>query len=243
MKKLYEKNELTFAIVWIVAYVVLFSLADSLSEATGIPKLYTLFLSFVMAAVLLGFICKNDLKTYYGLCPVKGSVKSYLYFLPLILISTCNLWNGLAMPENLLKTLPAAITLAMAGLLEELIFRCLLFKAMCRDSQKAAIIVGSLTFGMGHIVNLLSGAPLLETLLQIAYATAIGYLFITIFLKSGSIVPCIITHCAINGLSRFGRDAGVIFNIITALVLVIVPVAYALWLNRKVAVSPPEETV
>ena len=56
MKKLYEKNELTFAILWIVAYVVLFSLADSLSEPTGIPKLYTMFLSLVMAAVLLCFI-------------------------------------------------------------------------------------------------------------------------------------------------------------------------------------------
>ena len=37
MKKFYEKNELTFAILWIVAYVVLFSLADSLSQSTGIP--------------------------------------------------------------------------------------------------------------------------------------------------------------------------------------------------------------
>jgi membrane protease YdiL (CAAX protease family) len=137
------------------------------------------------------------------------------------------------MPENLLKALPAAVTMAVAGLLEELIFRGLLFKAMYKDDQKAAIIVGSLTFGMGHIVNLLNGAPLTATLLQIAYATAIGYLFIVIFLKSGSLVPCIIAHCFINGTSRFGRDAGDLFNILTALVLVIVPVAYALWLKRQ----------
>lgn len=235
MKKLWQKNEMTFAILWIVAYVVLFSLADALSEATGIPKLYTLFLSIIMACVLLGFICKNGLKEYYGLCRVRGSLKSYLYFLPLILLSTCNLWNGFTMPESLLKALPAAVTLAMAGLLEELIFRGLLFKAMYKDNQMAAIIVGSLTFGMGHIVNLLNGAPLLETLLQIAYATAIGYLFIVIFMKSGSIVPCIVAHCFINGMSCFGRDAGDLFNIITALVLVIVPMAYALWLSRKPA--------
>ena len=29
--------------------------------------------------------------------------------------------------------------------------------------------------------------------------SAIGYLFVVIFLKSGSIVPCIIAHCVING--------------------------------------------
>ncbi len=235
MKKLYQKNELTFAILWIVAYVVLFSLADGLSEATGIPKLYTLFLGFAMAAVLIGFIGKNGLTKYYGLCRVRGSLKGYLYFLPLILISTCNLWGGLSMPDNLLKALPSIVTLSMAGILEELIFRGLLFKAMSRNDQKAAVIVGSLTFGMGHIVNLLSGAPVPETLLQIAYATAIGYLFIIIFLKSGSIVPCIIAHCVINGMSAFGRDAGTLLNIITAVLLVIIPVAYALWLQRKAA--------
>lgn len=233
LKKCHQKSELTFAILWIVAYVVLFSLADGLSEATGIPKLYTMFVSLVMAAVLLGFICKNGLKTYYGLCKIKGSGKSYLYFLPLILISTCNLWNGVALPENLLKALPSVVAFAMAGLLEELIFRGLLFKAMCRDNEKAAIIVGSLTFGMGHIVNLLSGAPVLDTLLQIAYAAAIGYLFIIIFLKSGSIVPCIIAHCVINGMSVFGRETGRTAAILTALVLMVVPIGYALWLRKN----------
>ena len=35
MKKLYEKNELTFAIVWIVVYCVLQSLANPLNKALG----------------------------------------------------------------------------------------------------------------------------------------------------------------------------------------------------------------
>lgn len=232
MKKLYQKNELTFAILWIVAYVVLFSVADSLSESTGIPQLYTMFLSLVMAAVLLGFICKNGLTRYYGLCKISGSWKEYLYFLPLILVSTCNLWRGIAWPENFLKAAPAMVTLTVAGLLEELIFRGLLFKAMCRDNQKAAIIVGSLTFGMGHIVNLLTGADFLFTLLQMVYASAIGYLFITIFLKSGSIVPCIIAHCMINGLSTFGADQERWVMVIICVLLTVIPLGYALWLNR-----------
>ena len=232
MKKLYEKNELTFAILWIVAYVVLFSLADSLSESTGIPKLYTMFLSLAMAAVLLFFICKNGLTKYYGLCKVSGSWRDYLYFLPLFLISTCNLWRGIAWPENLLKEIPAVVAFTVAGLLEELIFRGLLFKAMSRDNQKAAIVVGSLTFGVGHIVNLLSGADFLFTLLQVVYAIAIGYLFIVIFLKSGSIVPCILTHCAVNGLSTFGADQERWVMVIICILLTMIPLAYALWLNR-----------
>ena len=38
MTKLYKKSEITFAILWIVAYVVLSSLADQLSESAGIVK-------------------------------------------------------------------------------------------------------------------------------------------------------------------------------------------------------------
>lgn len=233
MKKLYQKNELTFAILWIVAYVVLFSLADSLSESAGIPGLYTLFLCAAMATALLIFIHQNGLTKVYGLCRVSGSWREYLYFLPLILISTCNLWRGIVWPENPLKAVPAIVSLTVAGLLEELLFRGLLFKAMRRDNQKVAIIVGSLTFGIGHIVNLLTGADFLYTLLQVVYAVAIGYLFITIFLKSGSIVPCILSHCVINGTSVLGGEQERWVMVLISLLLAVIPLGYALWLNRK----------
>lgn len=36
MKKLYEKNELTFALVWIAVYCVLQSLANPLNKMIGI---------------------------------------------------------------------------------------------------------------------------------------------------------------------------------------------------------------
>jgi membrane protease YdiL (CAAX protease family) len=53
------------------------------------------------------------------------------------------------------------------------------------------------------------GADLIPTLLQIAYATSIGYLFVTIFYKSKSLVPCIITHSIMNALSVFSVELGV----------------------------------
>ena len=38
MTKFYKKNEIAFAILWIVAYVVLSSLGDQLSEQIGIDR-------------------------------------------------------------------------------------------------------------------------------------------------------------------------------------------------------------
>ena len=61
-----------------------------------------------------------------------------------------------------------------------------------------AIAVSSVTFGVGHIVNLFSGAQLLPTLCQIAYATAFGFLFVILFHRGKSLIPCILAHSFVN---------------------------------------------
>lgn len=57
---------------------------------------------------------------------------------------------------------------------------------MGNENVKRAIIVSAVTFGIGHIVNLLNGAELIPTLMQICYAISRGYLFVIIFYKSKS---------------------------------------------------------
>jgi len=69
-------------------------------------------------------------------------------------------------------------------------------------------------------------------LLQIGYATAIGYLFVVIFLKSQSLVPCILTHSLMNALSIFHADAPV-SPYVSAAFLMIVPLLYAFAINRR----------
>lgn len=91
----------------------------------------------------------------------------------------------------------------LIGFLEEIIFRGFLFQMMAKDNVKSAIIVTSLTFGIGHIVNLLNGVDIISTLIQIYYSITIGYLFAIILIKENSLWPCIITHSLINALSIF----------------------------------------
>lgn len=82
------------------------------------------------------------------------------------------------------------------GFIEEILFRVFLFKAIEKESVKKAIIIiiiSTLTFGIGHIVNLFNGQDTLNTIIQIIYALSLGYLFVMIFYKSNSLVPCIIT--------------------------------------------------
>ena len=78
-----------------------------------------------------------------------------------------------------------------------------------------------------------NGAELIPTLLQICYATAIGYLFVMIFHKSSSLVPCIITHCLVNSLSVFSVDNALSLYI-APIFLTVIPIAYGLYIDKKI---------
>ena len=56
MKKLYEKNELAFAITWIAVYCVLQSLANPLNEKIGIPYMASAVFCVLQAMLLFLFI-------------------------------------------------------------------------------------------------------------------------------------------------------------------------------------------
>jgi len=232
MKKLYEKNELAFSLTWVIAYVVLFSAADNISDSLGFQKIITAPAGVLFALLLFLWIRKNQLSEKYGLCPFKGNWKEYLYFLPLLLILTTNLWNGFAVNASAAETALHILSMLCVGFIEELIFRGLLFKAIYRSSLKQAILISSITFGIGHIVNLLNGADLLPTVLQICYAAAIGFLFTVIFYKSGSLLPCIIAHGIFNSLSIFSVQGSELFGIASSAALCVISAGYALWILK-----------
>ncbi|MBQ7775948.1 MAG: CPBP family intramembrane metalloprotease [Lachnospiraceae bacterium] len=235
MKKIYEKNELNFALLWIGLYVVLFSVADSVSASIGIAKLVTAPFCIVMTGFLYVWICKNGLKEKYGLCKFKGELKTYLYFIPLVLLTSIHVWWGLRLNMSVLETLLYILSMLGVGFLEEVIFRGFLFKAMCKDNVTSAIVVSSITFGFGHIVNLLNGRDIPETLLQICYATAIGFLFTIIFYKGKGLWPCIVTHGVFNSLSVFANKeaATVSKDIVVSVFLCIVSVVYSVYILKK----------
>lgn len=234
MERLYKKDALNFAFVWIGIYVVLGILADKGSSMLGHEKILAAPVNGAVTLYLWWWLKSHGLLQKYGLCAFRGSLKTYLYFLPLAVIMSCNLWNGVTVNLSIGEAALYIVSMIFVGFLEEVIFRGFLFKALCKDNIRQAILISSLTFGIGHIVNLLNGAELIPTLLQICYAAAIGFLFTVIFYKGGSILPCIATHCVVNSLSVFGADSTGIHEIICALILTVISAGYAMWILKKV---------
>lgn len=234
MYRLYKKNELNFSLVWIISYVVLFSVADSFSASLGTEKIIAAPVSIVFTLLLLVFVSKHNLKEKYDLCSFNGSLRNFLYFTPLLLIMSINLWNGVTMKLSVLETVLYILSMLCVGFIEEIIFRGFLFKALYNDNVKLAIVISSVTFGIGHIVNLLNGKDLIPTLLQVCYAIAIGFLFTIIFYKGKSLLPCIIAHSFVNSSSVFAVENSLMkFHVISSAVLCIISLSYALWILKK----------
>ena len=234
LTKLYEKSKIWFSVAWIVAYCVLMSVGDAISAWIGMKKSVTLAIGLALSATLFLFLKKNDLFSEYGLCAPKASARSMLYYAPILLMLSANLWYGVTLNSTALQTILYILTMFCVGFLEEVIFRGLLFEAMRRESTRAAIIVSSVTFGIGHLINLVngSGAELLPNLLQVIYATAAGFMFVMMYYKSKSLLACIAAHGVFNALGVFANEASAKseMRILSALLLTVITGSYALYL-------------
>lgn len=236
MKKLYEKNELTFAIVWIVIYCLLQSLANPLNNVIGIAYAASAVFCVLQTVVLFAFIRKNGLQKRYGLCKSSVPAWRFLYYVPLLILASGNLWNGVALRYTPAETVCRIVCMLCVGFLEEVIFRGFLFAAIAKNNVKSAIVISSVTFGVGHIINLFngSGMDLINNLCQIVFAIAVGFLLVTLFYRGGSLLPCIIVHSAINTLGTFANDADLTteMHLLHLAILIAVTVAYTLILTK-----------
>ena len=108
---------------------------------------------------------------------------------------------------------------------------------MEKDNLKTAMIVSSLTFGLGHIVNLFngSGMDLASSMTQIVLAVLLGFVLVLIFYYGKSLIPCILFHSANNALQVFSADGSLdpqTEMVLNLVVIAIVLGGYSLYLVR-----------
>lgn len=233
MLKLYNKSELCFSLILIGVYVLLFSVSDAFSEAFGFPKSITSLVGVIYSALIYLFARKNSLLSKLGLCRVKDNKITFTDVIFFIFIISANLWYGVALNANAVDTVFYVVSMICVGFIEEVVFRGFLFNSLRKDGIRIAVLISSLSFGMGHIVNLFSGEDTFMTLFQICYAAAIGFAFTSFFYKKGSILPCITVHCVFNSLSIFSVQPGFTGKVISSVLLTAVPLIYGILLIRK----------
>lgn len=229
MKKLFEKHESLACILLIVFYVIINSYC---MNNLGLENYRSTLINTVLSGALFLLVVKLGRTEYYGLQKV-ADMKKYLYFIPLLIIAAVNLTNGLNINHTPIAIVFYMLTMVNIGFIEEMLFRGFLFRMMEKDNLKNAMIVSSITFGMGHIVNLLNGREMASTLFQVCYAIILGYMLVIIFYRSKSIIPCVVFHALINALSVFNVEKELSY-LRASVFVVIIPLLYIWYIQRNV---------
>ena len=229
MRKFYETKPVLFAILWIAVYVIAIG---SLRGSYGDGSLQMLLGLAAFCTALLAVIRRLDIRKELGMTRWLQNGKALLWLLPMWVLATGNLWGGAGVRHDAVTCVMAVLSFLLVGVAEEIVFRGFLFNGMKKTgSLTAAIIVSAVTFGMGHIVNLLTGHATGETLMQILFAVAWGFLFTFAYWKGGSLLPCIAIHGLIDAFSVFARD-----NEVASWVYIVATVAtavvYCLYLRK-----------
>ena len=231
MRKLYEKKELLFALLWILAYCLIMA---PIKGSFGYASPWMLGIA--------AFVRGNHLEEKYGLAAWPRNTRRYLYFLPMWVLATGNLWDGFAPSYQGAAQLIAVLSMVLVGFVEEMLFRGFLFRALLKEEKtKTAIVITSLTFGMGHIVTLLAGQASLETFVQMLFAVAWGFILTMVCCKSGSLLPCIVAHAMIDVSAMFGADNPTVDAVCIG-VTIVVGTLYCLSLGRLKPEKNREQT-
>ena len=232
MKQMMRKKPLMFSLICIGAYVVIFGIVRSLPAPAALENAWELAVGQLLSCMLFPLLSLTDQRTFYGVCPPAVPAKKMLFYLPLAALISINFWCG---AEGISGSgdLRFLFSMLFVALLEEVLFRGLLFRALLKEGRRQAILIASLTFGLGHLVNLLSGSDLMAGLLQAAYSMAAGYMLVMLFLKSGSLLPGILTHWLLNGLQIFTPDTlSTVQVLVPGSGILVISLAYGLYLRR-----------
>ena len=166
-------------------------------------------ISILSAFVLLAIFWRWFYPEYEG--GLKGGRKVVFWTIISIAIVTGLLIVNLLTDDGSLGW-PSAVNIAtalMAGVCEEAFFRGIgasYLMRQWRDKNDVlkVMIVTSLLFAVIHCFNMIGGAPLAMTIVQIINAFSMGCLFCGFFLRSGNLIPAMVFH-TLNDVFAFMR--------------------------------------
>ena len=242
MRKLQDTKPIWHALVWIGIYIVTVNVGDLAGEQLGFPGLTSIVLVALSAALLI-YLRVGRRLAFYGIRPVQPeTLPLTLFYLPLFAVAFLQYGKGFAAGLDTQTVLFAILLVAAVGFIEELLFRGFLLQALrTRGSLTRAIIISGVTFGIGHIVNLLRGYSLTDQALQLVAAVLIGIALAYCVVLTGSILPGVAFHALFN-LSGTLTAHSVLVDTLTVGIIAIVMIPYILFLWSRLAGAGPALT-
>ena len=117
MKKTFKKNETLFCILLIVIYIVVNSYC---MQNFGISDYRSTLINTIFSILLILLIKILRKTSYYGLIKAKNT-KKFMCFIPLLLIVSVNLWNGININNSIIEIVFYILTMINIGFIEEIL--------------------------------------------------------------------------------------------------------------------------
>ena len=239
MRKLQDTKPILHALIWVAIYIVAVNIGDNLGEVVQFPELTSIVL-VVLSIVLIVYLRVGGRLAFYGIRSVQpDTLPLTLFYIPLFAIAFVQYAKGLESGLDLRAVAFAVLLVTAVGFVEELLFRGFLLQALrARRNLTYAIIISGVTFGIGHIVNLLRGWSLTDQAIQIVAAVLIGIALAYCAVLTGSILPGVVFHALFN-LSGTLTNHSVLWDSVTVGVIAIVMIVYILFLRNRLANTGP----
>ena len=186
-----------------------------------------------LAAIVYSLIKHKNLAAIGFRRPEPGSAKKLLFYIPLLVIALSALVVGVDFEKGSGFLLANLFLALCVGLTEEIYFRGVICNLWLEKSVKKAVLISAVLFGICHLMNVLGGAGLMETILQIFFALAYGVAFALVFIVSKSIWPCIALHAFHDACSFLSADGSVRANIVIGAFQFIVMIAYIIIVIKR----------
>lgn len=228
-----ERKPILHTIMWIMVYIVGVNIGDGFEAQTGIPNLVTALLLAALSVVLIAYLKRNGGVERFGLKRLqREDMKQALYFVPLLLLVLTQFVKGLDASLSMRDIAVFCLLMTGVGFIEELLFRGLLYQAIENKSGvKRAVLISGITFGIGHIVNLMRGYGYAEQTGQVIVAVAIGIALALLVAVTRNIVPGILFHILFN-ISGSVTNPGTGRDMMLALFIVVISLGYAFYLSK-----------
>ena len=175
----------------------------------GLAATVLSLLGYLIVLLIYWFVFRRELNGFFN---ARRLLKGILLGSSDLLISVFILIVGI-LNHKAYGSLGIALLLGIQpGLSEEVLCRIIPISLTMRSKNRKELILPtviftSLIFGLGHGVNILSGADPITTLLQVLYATGTGFLFAAIYIRTGNMWITIFLHSLTDTIYYLGLEA------------------------------------
>ena len=183
---------------------------------------------FAGCLILVGIIKKSSF-SFHDLGFSSGHIGSWL--IGLAAVEAAAFTAGVNRDIDFKTIVILVLFMMSVGFFEEVIYRGLILQYLNKGNAKRAVIISAVLFGVGHIVNLLGGADLRMTLIQIVFALLFGIVCAEIVILTNSIVIGMVWHSIHNIISQLTASSSMELELIIVAVqcAVLGALGYILW--------------